>query len=57
MDDGGVFIVVLVVGLIIGILIGHIATSQDFQAEAIQRGYALFCPQDGEFAWKDECDG
>lgn len=57
MDDGGVFIIVLVVGLIIGILIGHIATSQDFQAEAIQRGYALFCPQDGEFVWKDECDG
>ena len=26
------------------------------EAEAIQRGYALHCPQTGEFAWKGECD-
>lgn len=22
---------------------------------AIKRGYALYCPNDGEFAWKGEC--
>ena len=27
------------------------------KAEAIQRGYALHCPQTGDFAWKGECDG
>jgi len=26
------------------------------EAEAIQRGYALHCPQTGDFAWKGECD-
>lgn len=23
---------------------------------AIERGYALHCPKDGRFAWKDECN-
>lgn len=27
-----------------------------WEAEAIERGYALYCPLDGEFAWKGECD-
>ena len=31
--------------------------ADDVRAEAIQRGYALHCPQTGEFAWKGECDG
>ena len=26
------------------------------KSEAIERGYALHCPQDGEFAWKGECE-
>lgn len=25
--------------------------------QAIERGYALYCPGDGRFAWKGECDG
>ena len=24
--------------------------------EAIEKGYALHCPKDGEFAWKGECE-
>lgn len=28
----------------------------ELQIEAIQRGYALHCPQTGDFAWKGECD-
>jgi hypothetical protein len=30
----------------------HAATKE----EAIQRGYALHCPQTGDFAWKGECN-
>lgn len=22
----------------------------------VERGYALYCPNTGTFAWKDECD-
>lgn len=28
----------------------------ELKAEAIQRGYALHCPQTGGFAWEGECD-
>ena len=24
--------------------------------QAVERGYALHCPTDGEFAWKGECE-
>jgi hypothetical protein len=27
------------------------------EVNAIERGYALYCPLDGEWAWKGECDG
>lgn len=26
------------------------------QKQAIERGYALHCPHDGEFAWVGECE-
>lgn len=31
-------------------------SAPDWQAEAIERGYALYCPADGEFAWVGECE-
>lgn len=47
------FSLVFVIGLsfIIGLSQGYIMKSQ-----AIERGYAIYCPLDGEFAWVDECD-
>ena len=26
-----------------------------YQKQAIERGYALYCPTDKKFAWKGEC--
>ena len=28
---------------------------EKLKAEAIERDYALYCPKDGNFAWKGEC--
>lgn len=28
----------------------------EIKQQALDRGYALFCPKDGRFAWKGECD-
>ena len=28
----------------------------DMQHQAIERGYALYCPRNGEFAWVGECE-
>lgn len=29
---------------------------EDFQREAIERGYAQYCATTGEWAWKGECN-
>ena len=29
---------------------------RNVQEQAIERGYALHCPADGEFAWVGECE-
>ena len=34
----------------------HIGSPKIVQRQAIERGYALYCPQDGEFAWVGECE-
>jgi hypothetical protein len=32
-------------------------TAEEYnQKQAIQRGYALYCPDDGAFAWIGECE-
>lgn len=31
-------------------------TNKTIQQQAIERGYALYCPKDGKFAWKGECN-
>lgn len=28
---------------------------KDFERQAIKRGYALYCPKSGDFAWKNGC--
>jgi hypothetical protein len=33
----------------------HYSTASSYEEQAINRGYALYCPKDGEFAWKGEC--
>ena len=40
----------------LSIIWGSAAASHHYEAQAIERGYALYCPKDGEFAWKGECD-
>ncbi len=31
------------------------STINEIRQEAIDRDYALYCPKDGQFAWKGEC--
>ena len=30
--------------------------NQELKRQAVERGYALYCPLTGEWAWKGECD-
>lgn len=45
----------LIGGFVFGVSYGIEFTTDKFQSEAIQRGYALFCPSDGKFSWAGEC--
>jgi len=29
---------------------------EDLKHQAIERGYALYCPRNGQFAWVGECE-
>ena len=51
------FFMGIVIGLIGGAAIAIIDDPvNDMKRQAIERGYALYCPADGEFAWKGECE-
>ena len=41
--------------IVAGILVGF-ATMHYWKGEAIERDYAIYCPQTGVFAWKGECE-
>lgn len=40
---------------IIGASVGSQKTGYYMIKESIERGYGLYCPKDGLFAWKGEC--
>jgi uncharacterized membrane protein YpjA len=56
MDDGLGILWLLVVAVFIGFIFGYMYGEDEMQAQAIQRGYALYCPSSGDFAWQGECE-
>lgn len=47
---------IVVIGLIF-LWIGDVTNLQaQYRTEAIERGYAQYCPQNGRFSWIGECD-
>lgn len=50
----------LVAGLGIALVVGGLVywlspNDTSWQVEAVQRGHGLYCPDNGQFAWKGEC--
>lgn len=41
---------------ILGALFGALIVSEAWEETAIERGLAMYCPLDGKWAWKGECD-
>lgn len=56
MDDGLGIFGLIVVAVFIGFILGHMSGEDSMETEAIERGYAIYCPTSGDFAWKNECD-
>jgi len=48
--------VMLLITSVALIYMSSITTNDEFwQSQAIERGYAIYCPSNGSFAWKEEC--
>lgn len=48
---------IFTVGLIMVVYVApHTTDNKTWQGFAIERGYGLYCPNTGNFAWIDECD-
>lgn len=47
--------VLIMCGLVALFFIGVGVGNDAIQDQAVARGYAIHCPLDGRFAWKDEC--
>lgn len=43
------------IGMAIGVGLGMAETRAQYRTDAIERGYAAYCPSNGEWAWKGEC--
>jgi len=57
MDEAGsVFFAGFVIGAIVATIFTVNIINQDWHVDLINRGYAIYCPDDGEFAYKGECD-
>ena len=46
----------VVIGFILGALVNGILVANKYKDNAIERGYALYCPGNGKFAWTGECE-
>lgn len=54
-NNVNVGLVIMIIGILMG-FVGQALTVSNLKSQAIERGYALHCPQEGEFAWKGECE-
>jgi len=54
-DNGGVFVLVFLAGFMIAHLITLSMSQTYYRLNIIERGYGLYCPTDGDFAFIEEC--
>lgn len=52
-EVGMMVLAAIVVGIFIA---GQWFGTNSTRLEAIQRGYGMYCPDSGDFAWKGECN-
>ena len=57
MNTEALFLIfVFMVGVSVGFSGTSVLLSHTFRGAAIERGYALYCPMNGKFAWVGECN-
>ena len=55
-EAGAVFTFGLAMGVLLSALLTSAILSSSYESDLINRGYALYCPTNGEFAFKGECN-
>jgi hypothetical protein len=55
MSDTGILVVFSVTLSVVVMLLTNVATEQHWKADALERGLAMYCPDDGRWAWNGEC--
>jgi len=48
-------LLIALVGFLLAMIVGSSFEGGTYRAQAIERGYAQYCPADGAWAWKGEC--
>ena len=51
------FLIGLLFGLLLTFSVGLQVTNNLWKAETTERGLAMYCPINGEWAWIGECNG
>lgn len=55
-EDMGLIIIGFIVGFIISGTLGTLLTSNEWKYELITRNLAIYCPDNGKFAFVGECE-
>ena len=56
MENNVDIIIGLGFGVMLGLLVGGSLVGEAYREEAVERGYALYCPNNGNFSWVGDCD-
>lgn len=57
MDNHGIcFTFGMLFGAVFAGILTYAVLTSHYESGIIDRGYGLYCPKDGEFAFKGECD-
>jgi hypothetical protein len=46
----------VLIGLVIGISVAASISVNEWRNDTVKRGLAIYCPQDGQWAWIGECE-
>lgn len=55
-NDALTYVFLLVVGMILGCLNVVAITQSSWRSDTVERGLAVYCPDNGHWAWKGECE-
>ena len=50
------YIAYLALFALLVVIVGSVLELHGFREAAVERGYALYCPESGKWAWKGECE-